>query len=165
MKTHIVPHSTDCQHDTAIVEGDTIVVCAEPLSFGAYMRVWREGRGLTAKSVAQAIGVSPQYLADIELERRLPPDRATVMRWADAVGADLWVSSVKALVERAGDYRPIIDSLVKDDTEMASLYRIANASLETAEEQLQRFGQYIFDRGLVKDFAAYKMPVAAEDAR
>lgn len=43
------------------------------VTFGTFIRDVREGHGDTQKYVAEQIGVSPQYMNDIELDRRNPP--------------------------------------------------------------------------------------------
>jgi transcriptional regulator with XRE-family HTH domain len=48
-----------------------------PLSFGALLKAWREGDGLSQTAFAKKIGLSVQNLNDLEKGRRIPtPTRA-----------------------------------------------------------------------------------------
>lgn len=48
-----------------------------PLSLGRSVRAARLGHHRSAQDVAAAAGISPQYLSDIELCRRVPPVELT----------------------------------------------------------------------------------------
>jgi len=54
------------------------------VTFAEHVRRVRRERGLSQKSAASAIGVSPQYLNDIERARREPPSDAVIERIAAA---------------------------------------------------------------------------------
>jgi transcriptional regulator with XRE-family HTH domain len=58
------------------------------MTFGERVRLMRETESLTAKEVAMRAGVSPQYLCDIERDRRVCP-LETAKRIADAVDCDV----------------------------------------------------------------------------
>lgn len=40
MKTLIVPHTAECRHDTAIVEGDTLIVCESQMPVADHRHDW-----------------------------------------------------------------------------------------------------------------------------
>jgi transcriptional regulator with XRE-family HTH domain len=56
-----------------------------PLSFGALLKAWREGDGVSQTAFAKKIGLSVQNLNDLEKGRRIPtPTRAA--RIAEKLG-------------------------------------------------------------------------------
>lgn len=58
------------------------------LAGGHPVRVWRGHRGLTGRALAQAAGISPAYLSEIEHGRKAP-SLATLRRLSDALSVDL----------------------------------------------------------------------------
>ena len=52
------------------------------------VRVWREFRGLKARELAEAAGVSAAYLSDIETDRK-PGSARTLQRLAEALRVDM----------------------------------------------------------------------------
>jgi DNA-binding XRE family transcriptional regulator len=58
------------------------------LEGGHPVRVWRDHRGMTGRALAQAAGISPAYLSEIEHGRKAP-SLATLRRLADVLNVDL----------------------------------------------------------------------------
>lgn len=52
------------------------------------VRIWREHRGLSARSLAQSAGVTPTYLSEIETGRK-PGSLATMAKIARSLGISL----------------------------------------------------------------------------
>jgi len=52
------------------------------MTFGERIRAARERREMSAKELAAAVGISPQYLNDVEKDRRNPPSDAVIWRLA-----------------------------------------------------------------------------------
>ena len=54
------------------------------MTFGEWVAARRQEIGWKQKDLAEQVGLSPQYVSDIEHDRRVPP-AATVERMADAL--------------------------------------------------------------------------------
>jgi len=54
---------------------------------GAWLTEQRNAAGLTQKDLAARVGLSPQYLNDIERARRSVPPRSVLRQICDALGA------------------------------------------------------------------------------
>lgn len=88
MKTRVVPHSADCQHDTAVMHGDTLLICetlagvqprtARQVAAGVRadapspLRLERDRYGLSLREVASEIGIAFSYLRTIERDEAEP---------------------------------------------------------------------------------------------
>jgi transcriptional regulator with XRE-family HTH domain len=66
------------------------------ISFGQWMRAAREAKGMQQKEVARILGVSAQFVNDVEHDRRNPPDPARTMFWAETIGLDRQRALVRA---------------------------------------------------------------------
>ncbi len=55
---------------------------------GVRIRRLREERGLTQRALAQAMGISPSYVNQLESNQR-PVTAAVLLKLADALGVDL----------------------------------------------------------------------------
>jgi transcriptional regulator with XRE-family HTH domain len=125
------------------------------MPFGEQLRLWRLEAGLTQRELADACGIDFTYVSKIERGKASAPAIETLHRLADACGVGRMT-----MCRAAGRYPTPVDR-----DELERMWWIYCVNLEAAEEQLIRFRQFIFDRGLAKDFAAYTMPTVAEDAR
>jgi transcriptional regulator with XRE-family HTH domain len=97
-------------------------------SFGETLREKRVEKGFTLRKFAQAIGVSPTYLSQVEQEKMSPPSPGRIKQMAELLGAnsDEWI----ALAGRMpGDLKAIIQ---EEPTEFPELLR--EASGLTAEQ-------------------------------
>lgn len=82
MKTRVVPHNTDCQHDRVVMRGDTLLICeslvakvprtAREVAAGSQppgpspLRQARDLHGLSLREVAAEIGIAFSYLRSVE---------------------------------------------------------------------------------------------------
>jgi transcriptional regulator with XRE-family HTH domain len=56
------------------------------VTFGSVVRGWRIAGNLSGKALATQLGISEQYLNDIERDRRNPPKDAIIELIAEALG-------------------------------------------------------------------------------
>lgn len=56
------------------------------MKFGEHVRQTREARSMSQKELALAVGITPQYLNDVELGRRNPPAEGVALKLGEALG-------------------------------------------------------------------------------
>jgi transcriptional regulator with XRE-family HTH domain len=91
-------------------------------TFGKELRKIRTKRGFTLRKFAEAVGVSPTYLSQVEQENVMPPTADRVKRMAELLGEnpDEWIG----LAGRVPDDLPEI--IQRQPTEMPELLREAS---------------------------------------
>lgn len=102
-----------------------------PEGIGETLRRARTARGLSLRDVASAVGVTYAYIADLEMDRRLPSD-VTAVKLARALSVDQDI-----LLARLGRLRPEVTAFLQEHPENAQLLsRIVLRRL--SREQLER---------------------------
>jgi len=76
------------------------VSSAQEQTFGERVRALRTAVGMTGRDFARAVGISPQYLSDIERGRRSPPPVGSLAAWATALHVRASDLEEAALLER-----------------------------------------------------------------
>ncbi len=107
-------------------------------SFGRLLRDKRIGKGFSLRKFAEAVGVSPTYLSQVEQGNVMPPTADRVKRMAELLGEnpDEWI----ALAGRVPEDLPEI--IQKHPTEVPDLLRavkgLTAAQLRKLRENAER---------------------------
>lgn len=106
-------------------------------SLGAYLRKARLARGLRLRAVAGKLGVTPGYVSDVELGRRMPSE-ALMRKLAGLLGLELG-----ELLERAGRLDGATEEYLRRTPEAVRLVRkLAELRLRGPElEELARLAE------------------------
>ena len=64
------------------------MIVESPTTIGARIRAWREGRGLTLRAFADAVGIDRKLVSKYETGARLP-SRKTVERLRRVIGDEI----------------------------------------------------------------------------
>ncbi len=70
------------------------------MTFGEAIRNARYTTGLTQKDLALRVGISPQYINDIEKDRRNPPSDGILLKWVKALNIGFDLDFLKFLAGR-----------------------------------------------------------------
>ena len=82
----------------------------QKLTFGAEVFALRQALRLTQRALAKAASISPNYLSEIENEKRPPPPPDVCWRLVNALGAEDGVR--RRLMEASGDERKMLGTRV-----------------------------------------------------
>jgi len=112
----------------------------ESNSFGALLRTYRLGAGLSQNGLARLAGVNPAYVNRLESGERRPSQRHYVVRLAGAMGLD--AEATNRLLE-AGGHLPI--GFEQIDTRDGTVRLVAGilADAEIPEHEREEFRQII----------------------
>lgn len=86
-------------------------------TFGTAIATARKGKGLSQKELAERVKLSPQYLNDIEHDRRSPSSEQLVAQFSVVLGldadylsflADRWPQSLRNQIRSQADFANLV---------------------------------------------------------